>query len=161
MPSYASKSDLPADLRRTMTALLNRQLADAIDLGLQLKHAHWNVKGPQFIALHELFDKIAEQVAEYADSLAERAVQLGGMAQGTLQAIAPTTRLPAYPGTVLMGDAHLAALANALGSFGASSRRAIGEAADDADTADLFTEVSRGTDKLLWLLEAHLHVESR
>ncbi len=78
MQTYASKIDLPADLRQTMTVLLNRQLADAIDLGLQLKHAHWNVKGPQFIALHELFDKIAEDAEGESGDAVEDLVEAGG-----------------------------------------------------------------------------------
>lgn len=157
MTNYATRNDLSPAIRGRMIALLNRQLADAIDLGLQLKHAHWNVRGPHFIALHELFDRIATDMSDYADSLAERASQLGGIATGTVQQVAGASRLPAYPAAIAAGNAHLAALTTAFGVFGASARSAIAESGDDADTADLFTEISRGADKLLWLLEAHLH----
>src|SRR5262249_42480070 len=141
-----------------MIELLNQQLADALDLGLQTKQAHWNVKGPHFIGLHELFDKIAEEVEGYIDEIAERGVEMGGIALGTVQVISKKSRLPAYPLDIASGRQHVAALASALAAFGATTRSAIDTAnkAGDADTADLFTEVSRGIDKWLWMVEAHL-----
>lgn len=140
-----------------MTALLNQQLADVIDLGLQAKQAHWNVKGPHFIGLHELFDKTAEELEEFTDGIAERAVELGGTAQGTIQVVGKQSRLRAYPLDITSGNEHVTALSDALATFGTSTRQAIdaASAAGDADTADLFTEVSRGVDKLLWMVEAH------
>jgi len=141
-----------------MVELLNKELADVIDLNLQCKQAHWNVKGPHFIGLHELFDKAAEEVEEFADDIAERGVELGGVALGTIQAVSKNSRLSTYPLDLASGREHVAALAGALGRFGAMTRAAIDTAskAGDADTADLFTEVSRGVDKLLWMIEAHL-----
>jgi starvation-inducible DNA-binding protein len=140
-----------------MIDLLNQQLADVLDLGLQAKQAHWNVKGPHFIGLHELFDRIAEALEKFADDIAERAVELGGVAHGTVQVVAKRSRLAAYPLNIASGKEHVAALSGALARFGASVRAAIDTAgrAGDADTADLFTEASRGVDKLLWLIEAH------
>lgn len=140
-----------------MVDLLNQHLADVLDLGLQAKQAHWNVKGPNFIALHELFDKIAEALEEYTDDIAERAVALGGVALGTAQIISKISRLPAYPVNATSGKEHIAALSGALAKFGKVARAAIDIAAKagDADTADLFTGVSRGVDKLLWMVEAH------
>ena len=140
-----------------MIDLLNQQLADALDLGLQAKQAHWNVKGPHFIGLHELFDKVAEDLEESIDNIAERAVQLGGIALGTIQVVSKTSRLSAYPLDVLSGNEHVARLAASLTEFAATARAAIDTAGEsgDADTADLFTEVSRGVDKLLWMVEAH------
>lgn len=140
-----------------MIALLNQQLAEALDLGLQAKQAHWNVKGPHFIGLHELFDKVAEELEEFTDDIAERAVELGGVALGTIQVVAKQSRLAAYPLNMSSGKKHVVALSEALAKFGASTRAAIDTAgkADDADTADLFTEISRGLDKLLWFVEAH------
>ncbi len=140
-----------------MIALLNRQLADVLDLGLQAKQAHWNVKGPHFIGLHELFDKIAEELEEFTDDIAERAVEMGGVALGTVQVVSKKSRLKTYPLDLASGREHVAALSSALAKFGATTRDAIDLAAKagDADTADLFTEVSRGADKLLWLVEAH------
>ena len=153
----ATQNSLPETLRRQMIDLLNQQLADVLDLGLQAKQAHWNVKGPNFIGLHELFDKVAEQLEEFTDDIAERAVELGGVALGTIQVVAKDSRLPAYSLEVSSGLAHVTALSSALAQFGASARAAIDTAATagDADTADLFTEVSRGVDKLLWFVEAH------
>jgi starvation-inducible DNA-binding protein len=152
-----TQNDLPEKTRRTMIALLNQHLADAIDLGLQAKQAHWNVKGPNFIALHELFDKVADAAEEFTDEFAERAVELGGFALGTIQTVSRSSRLPAYPLDVTSGKDHVVALSNALAKVGASIRTAIDAANDakDADTADLFTQSSRAVDKLLWQVEAH------
>jgi len=155
---HKTQNDLPEEARRGAVELLNQHLADVLDLGLQAKQAHWNVKGPNFIALHELFDKIAEQLEELTDDIAERAVALGGVAQGTLQIVSKNSRLAAYPLNVASGKGHVAALSSALATFGASARSTIESASElgDADTADLFTEVSRAIDKLLWLVEAHM-----
>src|SRR5262245_16709438 len=152
-----TQNDLPQKVRVKIIDLLNQNLAEILDLGLQAKQAHWNVKGPHFIGLHELFDKVAEELEEYTDDIAERAVELGGVALGTVQVVAKQSRLAAYPLTIAAGSNHVAALSNALAKFGASARAAIDAAskAGDADTADLFTEVSRGVDKLLWFVEAH------
>src|SRR5258705_9912114 len=153
----STQNTLPKPIRRAMIDLLNKQLTDLLDLGLQAKQAHWNVKGPHFIGLHELFDKVAEEGEEFTDSIAERAVELGGVALGTAQVIAKNSRLSSYPLDLVSGKEHIAALSSALAKYGASVRAAIDTAGkeDDADTADLFTEVSRGIDKLLWFVEAH------
>jgi starvation-inducible DNA-binding protein len=154
---HNTRNDLPEETRRAMIGLLNQQLADVLDLGLQTKQAHWNVKGPHFIGLHELFDKVAEELEEFTDGVAERAVELGGVALGTLQVISKSSRLPAYSLDLTSGQEHVAALSASLAMFGATTRTAIEVAgkAGDADTSDLFTEISRGLDKLLWMVEAH------
>ena len=152
-----TQNSLRKPLRRAMIDLLNQQLADVLDLGLQAKQAHWNVKGPHFVGLHELFDKVAEELEEFTDEIAERAVELGGAALGTIQIVVRQSRLPAYRLNLSSGKEHIDALSGALAKFGASTRTAIDTAsqAGDADTSDLFTQVSRGVDKLLWLVEAH------
>ena len=158
---FDTRNDLPAGTRTRVVELLNARLADAIDLGTQTKHAHWNVKGPNFIALHELFDKIAENVEDHIDTLAERVTALGGLAHGTLVSVARTTTLKPYPEDLSEGLQHVDALSAALADYGAKVRAGI-EAADklgDADTADLFTGISRENDKNLWFLEAHLHAK--
>jgi starvation-inducible DNA-binding protein len=157
----ATKNDLPETTRTKMIELLNARLADAIDLQTQTKQAHWNVKGPHFFALHELFDKVSEDVEDYVDDLAERAVQLGGTALGTSRAVAKASSLPEYPLTITAGHDHVVALSTALAGFGKSIRAGIERADElkDKDTADLFTEVSRGVDKWLWFVEAHLQGE--
>ena len=156
-----TQNTLPESTRGAMIDLLNQQLADVLDLGLQTKQAHWNVKGPHFIGLHELFDKVAEELEEFTDDIAERAVELGGVALGTLQILSKESRLSAYPLDLASGQKHVAALSGALAQFGTTTRKAINTAAEagDADTADLFTEVSRGVDKLLWLVEAHMQAK--
>ena len=155
-----TQNDLAENIRSKAIALLNQHLADAIDLRLQAKQAHWNVKGPNFIALHELFDEVEEEVAEFVDEIAERGVQLGGIALGTARIVAKQSGLTEYPADISSGREHVQALSGALAKFGKSVRSAIVAAAefDDADTADLFTQVSRGIDKLLWKVEAHSQV---
>ena len=155
---HDTRNDLPARTRAKVIETLNSRLADAIDLGAQAKHAHWNVKGPQFIALHELFDELAESVEEHIDELAERITALGGTAHGTIAAVARTSELPPYPESIVEGLAHVDALAAALAQFGKKIRKGIDAAAKhgDADTADLYTQISREVDKYLWFLEAHL-----
>ena len=158
MPLSKTRNDLPVSVRREMVELSNARLADAIDLSLQVKQAHWNVTGKDFIQLHELFDKLYAEAQEYVDLIAERAVQLGGTAEGTLQAVVERTGLSPYPLNLSGGTPHLTRVAEAMAAFGKSIRTAI-EAADeagDSDTADIFTEISRGTDKGLWFVEAHL-----
>ena len=158
---YRTKNDLSESTRTQIIDLCNARLADAIDLQTQCKQAHWNVKGPNFIALHELFDEVASGVKEYADHIAERAVQLGGAAEGTARSVAKRSSLPEYAARGASGPEHVEALSTALAAFGKLARQAIDkcEAAKDADTADLFTEVSRGVDKWLWFVEAHLQSE--
>ncbi|HWD91821.1 MAG TPA: DNA starvation/stationary phase protection protein Dps [Verrucomicrobiae bacterium] len=154
---YETENDLPKNTRASLNELINQRLADAIDLQAQLKQAHWNVKGPHFIGLHELFDEIAEDVEKYVDLIAERVVQLGGIAQGTVRVAASRSRLEEYPLDIADGMAHVEAVARALSTFGREARMTIDETdgLDDADTADMFTEISRGIDKWLWFVEAH------
>jgi len=154
---WPTQNDLPEKVRAGAIALLNQQLADALDLALQAKQAHWNVKGPNFIALHELFDEAVDELFEHADDLAERAVELGGTAFGTARIAAKTSRLSEYRFDIISGRDHVLTLSAALAMFGASARAGIDAAntLGDADTADLFTEISRGVDKLLWKVEAH------
>ena len=153
-----TKNDLPAKKRSSLCALLNERLADLLDLGLQAKQAHWNVKGPQFIALHELFDSVACDVTGFVDDVAERIVALGGTAEGTLQVIAKRTSLKSYSTDITSGRDHVDALSTAMANVGKLVRAAIDQAdkLEDADTADLFTGISRELDKKLWFVEAHL-----
>ena len=154
---FPTKNDLPEESRREAIGLLNQRLADAIDLQLQSKQAHWNVKGPAFIALHQLFDEINEAVGGYVDLIAERVVQLGGVAEGTAGIVAQRTGLVNYPLGLTQGSEHVAALSDALATFGRSARLTVDEMNDlkDAVSADILTEISRGTDKWLWFVEAH------
>src|SRR6266700_8122675 len=127
---YPTKNDLPEAARLEAIELLNQRLADCIDLQTQCKHAHWNVKGPTFIALHKLFDEVNEAVEEYVDLLAERVVQLGGIAEGTARVVAERSELPEYPLTISTGEEHVWALSSALSGFGERVRRAIDQTAD-------------------------------
>lgn len=155
---YQTKNDLPEKTRRAVAAILDARLADSVDLMQQAKQAHWNVRGANFIALHKLFDEIADAAAEYTDLVAERAVALAAIAHGTVQAAAKESKLPAYPRDIADARAHLEALASALAAYAAGVRHAIEETDRQGDkaTADVFTEIARGADKYLWLVEAHL-----
>ena len=154
---FPTRNNLPENSRFQVVALLNRRLADAIDLQTQSKQAHWNVKGPSFIALHKLFDDVHTAVEEYVDLLAERIVQLGGIAEGTARLAAENSELDEYPITIASGEDHVKALSVALSAFGSRIRFAIQEVdeLEDADSADICTEISRGVDKWLWFVEAH------
>src|SRR6266540_1200353 len=154
---YPTKNDLPQASRVEAIDLLNQRLADCIDLQTQCKQAHWNVKGPTFIALHKLFDEVNEEVEEYVDLLAERVVQLGGVAEGTVGVVAERSTLVDYPLGLSTGAEHVAALSDALSMFGRTVRVGIEEMneLEDADSADILTEISRGVDKWLWFVEAH------
>ena len=152
---YKTANTLPEQIRSRSVALLNRHLAATIDLHAQTKQAHWNVRGPTFIAIHELFDKVADVVEEYSDKIAERAGTLGGTAEGTVQTATERSFLEPYRLGVADAATHIAAVAEALASIGESVRNAIDESDQfgDIDTSDLFTEVSRGIDYQLWLVE--------
>jgi len=141
---FKTRNDLPEATRAKAIELLNARLADCIDLQTQTKQAHWNVKGPNFIALHELFDKINEEVEDYVDDIAERTVQLGGVAE--------RSSLSEYPAQAVDGRSHVEALSSALAAFGAAARKGI-------DQANEMAEVSRGIDKWLWFVEAHVQGE--
>jgi starvation-inducible DNA-binding protein len=155
---HKTRNDLPDNARKAMIALLNARLVDTIDLRLALKQAHWNVKGENFIALHELFDQIQVRVGVFVDDVAERAVALGGAVAGTTQAVAKGSKLEPYPTEISAQADHLQAVADRLAAFAKLARAAIeaAEEAGDKNTADLFTGISRQVDKDLWLVEAHL-----
>jgi starvation-inducible DNA-binding protein len=156
--TFPTSIDIPESKRARIIEILNARLADATDLKTQTKFAHWNVKGPQFFQLHELFDAIAPHFDEYADLLAERAVQLGGVAHGTLRQAASTSSIPEYDFSAVTGTEHVRALVRNIAKFAAQVRDAIDQTdeLEDKDTADIFTEISRQTDKDLWFLEAHV-----
>lgn len=157
MSLHKTKNDMSKDSRKEMCDLLSSRLADTLDLKLQAKQAHWNVKGPQFISLHELFDKVAGAFDPVSDEIAERIVQLGGTAEGTVQAIQSRTSLKAYSLKIVDGKDHVDALSDAVARYGKATRSAIEDAnkAGDAGTTDLLTRISQEADKYLWFIEAH------
>ena len=152
--------DIDNNTRKSMIALLNARVADAIDLKLAVKQAHWNIKGPGFIAVHELLDQISARVEEAYDTMAERVVQLDGHALGTTQAVAKATKLEAYPTDAVSQDEHIQALSERFAAFAGSIREAIEEAdkAGDAGTTDIFTQISRAVDKDAWFIASHRKV---
>jgi starvation-inducible DNA-binding protein len=152
---HKSHNDLPSNARSVAIELLNARLADTIDLALAVKQAHWNLKGPQFIGVHELLDELRGELDDYVDKMAERVTALGGTALGTSQVVTKSTALPAYPTDIYTIKDHLTALVERWSLVANAVRKNIDEAGD-AGTADLFTEASRGLDKSLWFLEAHI-----
>jgi len=155
---YPTRIDLPIDVRSQVTKILNQTLAATLDLKTQTKQAHWNVKGMDFFQLHELFDEMAGELEEYVDMVAERVTALGGTAMGTARLAAAESILPEYDLDAIDGVEHVTALAERFAAYGKHLRQAIDttEGLGDADTADLYTEVSRTIDMRLWFLEAHL-----
>ena len=154
---HPTHNTLPVAIREQSIELLNTHLAAAIDLHAQVKQAHWNVRGPEFIAVHELFDKVSQDVENYSDMLAERAGGLGATAQGTIQVAVKRSFLVPYPHGIAGTHQHVFAVSAALAAFGQSVRDASTQATGfgDADTADLLTEISRGIDQQLWFVESH------
>jgi starvation-inducible DNA-binding protein len=158
MTDYKTQNDLSANAKSVSIGILNARLADSIDLALLTKQAHWNIKGPQFIVLHEMIDGFRTELDDHVDTMAERVVQLGGTALGTTQMVAKATTLTPYPTDIHKIKDHLAALIDRYGKVANSVRKAIDDTdnAGDVDTSDLFTAYSRALDKQLWFLEAHL-----
>lgn len=157
MQLHTTKIDITKNKREKLIGLLNQRLADASDLKSQAKQAHWNVKGANFIALHELFDRVHTELDVHVDDIAERITSLGGTAMGTVRLAAQGSTLSEYPHEITDGTAHVDALSSAMADFGKKVRKDIDETDEmgDADTADLFTGISRNIDKLLWFVEAH------
>ena len=157
MKLQKTRNNLNSNTRTTVAVLLNARLADAIDLALMTKQAHWNLRGRQFIAVHEMLDSFRTEMDGHADILAERVVQLGGIALGTTQAVAKGSNIKAYPDDLISVDDHVVALAERYGDLANATRTAIDISAEagDAGTADILTAMSRSLDKALWFLEAH------
>jgi starvation-inducible DNA-binding protein len=153
-----TRIDIPEDARESMVELLNARLADGFDLYSQVKHAHRNVKGTDFIQLHLMYDTIAADVLVHVDAIAERATALGGQALGTARLAASATSLDEYPIDATAGRDTLEVVADRLAAFGNLVRANIDQADEQGDqaTADLFTQVSRAIDQHLWFVEAHL-----
>lgn len=154
----APETGLKSNTKSAMVDLLNQQLASAIDLSLVTKQAHWNIKGPNFIAIHEMLDEFRDGLDGHTDTIAERVAQLDGIALGTAQGVAERTELKPYPTDIRNIPAHLNALTERYGAVSKSAREAIDKAdeAGDADTADILTAYSRDVDKDLWFLRSHL-----
>jgi starvation-inducible DNA-binding protein len=157
-----TKNKLSESPRLTVAETLNYRLADAIALQTQVKQAYWNVKGPNFVGLRSLFDEISDALLRYIDLIAERVVQLGAIAEGTAKVAVQRSKLKPYPLEILSGTAHCRALSSALATF-ADLLRQGDEGIDlvgDKVTSDIYTEISRGVDRWLWFVEAHLQAES-
>jgi starvation-inducible DNA-binding protein len=158
---FKTQIDMPEATRTKVIKVLNGRVADAVDLQTQMKQAHWNVKGPHFIGLHELFDKVYHAVEEYVDQIAERSIQLGGSVNATARDVAKNSKLREYPHDIADGVKHVEAVTTALATFGKEVRDSIDDTLKlgDADTSDLFTDISRDVDKWRWFVEAHIQAK--
>lgn len=152
-----TKNNIGEANRKKLASLLNKSLASSINLKLNAKQAHWNVKGKNFIALHELFDKVSSELENYVDTIAERVVQLGGVADGTIEAVSTESILKTYPKNAAAESDHVEALSTNIAKLAAHTRDAIDQAEklEDKVTADLYTEITGGLDKLLWFVDSH------
>jgi starvation-inducible DNA-binding protein len=150
---------IPLEIRLYVIQLLNQTLACTVDLRSHVKQACWNVKGHDFSQLHALFATMVTELDAYTDLVAERIVVLGGVAQGTARTATTRSTLPEYPGAIMDGPAHVRALAERVAPYATALRDNITLAADveDAGSAAVYTDISRGVDKQLWILDAHLH----
>jgi starvation-inducible DNA-binding protein len=149
---------LEGNAKSTVMDILNARLADAIDLALLTKQAHWNLKGIQFIAVHEMLDLFRTAIDEHVDIIAERVAQLDGIALGTSQVVAKSSTLEPYPTDIRKVPDHLAALADRYAALANQIRDDIDatDEAGDADAADILTAFSRELDKDLWFIKSHL-----
>jgi len=156
---YPVRIDIPPEIRLYVVQLLNQTLACAVDLRSQVKQACWNVKGHDLVLLHALFATMALELDAHIDLVAERLVVLGGVARGTVRTAATHSRLPEYPGVIMDGDAHVRALTECFASYATALRADIARATEveDAGSAALYTDISRGVDQRLGFLEAYLH----
>jgi starvation-inducible DNA-binding protein len=154
-----SRNDLSQKARTEVVDLTNRAIASLIDLQLQTKQTHWNLRAPQFIAIHEMLDELYADLDKYVDVLAERITQLGGTAYGTLEAVTAHTKLETYPAKVHTWESRIEHFANVIAIAGAQCREAIDQTdeAGDAVSADIYTGVARGIDMWLWKVESHLY----
>jgi starvation-inducible DNA-binding protein len=155
---YDSKIDISLEARKELVGMLNQQLADTADLYAQVKQAHWNVKGIHFQQLHELFDKVAESIGDYVDTIAERVTTLGGVAMGTVRMAAENSTLPEYPANIVTGEDHLNIVIDRWAAYAASNRAAATRSGElgDPTTEDMFVEISRAVDLSLYFLESHV-----
>lgn len=156
--TYETRNSLSESTRVEMIALMNQELANTFDLHSQIKQAHWNVKGMNFIALHELFDQVAAVVLAFGDTIAERITALGGEAMGTIRMAAKTSELSEFPMGIKGGEEFVQAVADRVAAYANSARDAIDTAEEAGDTAteDMFTEIARTMDEQLYFIEAHL-----
>lgn len=154
-----TRIDMPSEIRLDVVMRLNQTLACTVDLRSQVKQASWNIKGKDFASLHALFATIATELEVYSDLVAERIAVLGGIVMGTARIAALQSELPEYPSTLVEGNAHVLALVERFAHYAKMTRSAITLATDveDAGSAAVYTDISRGVDKQLWILEAHLH----
>ena len=153
---FESHVALDEKTRTAMVAQLNIALATTVDLSTQVKQAHWNVKGPQFFARHELFDALAGRLRGCADTMAERAATLGGYARGTTRDAVESSVIGPYDDDAINGQQHMRALMKQYVKYCDLLRTCAKETDGDLATQDLFIETLRIAELDLWFLESHV-----
>lgn len=150
---------MPPEIRLDVITMLNQTLACTVDLRSQVRQACWNIKGKDFSLLHPIFATMLNEFQTYTDMVAQRITVLGGRVMGTVRMAALRSKLPEYPDAVMEGDGHVQALVERFGHYAGTLRDDITLTADveDAGSAAIYTDISRGVDKQLWILESHLH----
>ena len=154
---HKTMNPISENIRGSMVELLQTHLATAVDITYQTRQAHWNVKGMNFIAVHELFDDLHEETEEYVDTIAERLTAIGGQAHGTVQAASENSLLDPYPLDLVKSEDHLKRLTESYSKWSAAVAEGIEEASEAGDplTEDLLTAIGRGLDKGIYFMESH------
>jgi starvation-inducible DNA-binding protein len=148
---------LDAPTSQKVCAILGDRLTALLDMHLTLKHVHWNVVGPNFIAVHQMLDPQVDEVRAMSDALAERIAALGGEPLGTPGAIVGRRRWDDYKINRATTQTHLAELDRVYAGIVEDNRRAI----DDLEELDLVSQdiVVTQTERLElfhWFVRAHL-----
>lgn len=149
-------NDTPAKQKKDTVKILNHLLAEFLDLALITKQAHWNLRGPAFIAVHEMLDPFNDKLLDYADTIAERIVQLGAVPYGTAQMIVHGSELAEYPTNIVTIEDHLEEVHDRYAIVANTVRKIVEEQLADQGTLNFLTDASNDLDKYLWFIEAHM-----
>lgn len=151
-----TKNVLPEGARVVVAEALEQLVYDTVDFWSQMKTAHWNLRGPRFLELHQFFDLLAQRLEKAADKISERAVQLGCHAQGTVRESAKCSRMPDFGQKLYDEKAAVPGLIRRYGIYTEWLKQATEVAFKEGDqvTANMLITMMEKFDKDLWMLEA-------